>query len=66
MRRKTIDSGDRQVSFTPGSGGEVSQLAASAGLTPDEARGLSLTEIAAAKFSRNAGHNDRIGYALGG
>jgi len=30
-----------------------SQLVASAGLTPEEARGLSLTEIAAAKFDRD-------------
>jgi hypothetical protein len=43
-----------------------SQLAANAGLTLEEARGMSLSEIAAAKFNRNADHDDRIGYALGG
>ena len=33
-------------------GSASSQLAANAGLTPDEARGLSLSEIAAVKFAR--------------
>jgi len=37
-----------------------SQLTANAGLTPAEAAGLSLTEIAAAKFSRNAGSDEQV------
>ena len=36
-----------------------SQLISSAGLTPAEASGLSLTEIAAAKFNRSAGGDDQ-------
>jgi hypothetical protein len=36
-----------------------SQLIASAGLTPAEARGLTLTEIAQAKFNREADSQDR-------
>ena len=36
-----------------------SQLIANAGLTPVEAQGLTLSEIAAAKFSRSAGHDER-------
>jgi hypothetical protein len=37
----------------PETGGRYAQLAASAGLTSDEARGMSLGEIAAHKFSRD-------------
>ena len=40
-----------------------SQFAANAGLTPDEAAGLTLTEIAIAKFNRNADHDDRQGWS---
>ena len=36
-----------------------SQLAANAGLTPEEARGLSLSEIAAAKFNRDSDRDDQ-------
>ena len=53
------DSSDRQVIFTPGSGGEVGQLAGSAGLTPDQAQDLSLTEIAAVKFNRESAGDGR-------
>ena len=38
-----------------------SQLIANAGLTPAEAQGLTLNEIAAAKFSRNADNDNRQG-----
>ena len=38
-----------------------SQLIANAGLTPAEAQGLTLSEIAVAKFNRNADHDDRQG-----
>jgi hypothetical protein len=40
-----------------GQGGDYSQLAASAGLDPAEARGMSLTEIAAAKFAAESDDN---------
>lgn len=43
-------------------GADRSQLAASAGLSPEAARGMSLTEIAVAKFNRGADGQDRQGY----
>jgi hypothetical protein len=52
------DSSERQVTFTPASGGNSAQLAASAGLAPDQAQSLTLTEIAAAKFNRDASASD--------
>ena len=48
MRRGDVTVISRSVD-----GAARSQLAANAGLTPDEARGLTLTEIAAAKFDRD-------------
>src|SRR6478752_3171033 len=46
---------DRQtVSVTQGKGGNVSQLAAIAGLTADEAATMSLDQIAVAKINREA------------
>ena len=47
------------ISRSPSAGVSSSQLAANAGLTPDEARGLSLTEVAAAKFNRGADSDDQ-------
>ena len=38
------------------------QLIAAAGLTPAEAAGMTLTEIAAAKFNRETGRDNRQGY----
>jgi hypothetical protein len=38
-----------------GQGGDYGQLAASAGLSPAEASGLSLTAIAAVKFAKESG-----------
>ena len=38
-----------------GQGGSYAQLAASAGLSPAEAQGMSLTAIAAAKFAKESG-----------
>ena len=52
------DSSERQVSFTPASGGASAQLAASAGLAPHQAQSLTLTEIAAAKFNRDTSADD--------
>ena len=53
--------------FTPGvRRRRPAQLAASAGLAPDEARGLSLTEIAAAKFNRDADRDDSQRVLRGG
>ena len=40
-----------------GQGGDYSQLAASAGLSPAEAWGMSLTDIAAAKFASESDDN---------
>jgi hypothetical protein len=40
-----------------GQGGDYAQLAASAGLTPAEAAGMSLSEIAAVKFARESDDN---------
>jgi hypothetical protein len=40
-----------------GQGGNYAQLAASAGLSPAEAQGMSLTAIAAAKFAKESSDN---------
>ena len=56
---RNADHDDYQMVVTPGFGGDASQLAASAGLSPAEARGMSLTEIAVAKFNRNADNDNR-------
>ena len=56
---RNADHDDYQMVVTPGFGGDASQLAASAGLNPAEARGMSLTAIAVAKFNRNADHDTR-------
>jgi hypothetical protein len=51
---------DRQtVSVVPGSGGNASQLAAVAGLSADEAQGMSLGEIYVAKINREARGDDK-------
>jgi len=44
----------------------ASQLAANAGLSPAEAEGLSLTEIAQAKFNRDTRGDDRIEFVVPG
>ena len=50
----------RGVTVMSRSGGsDVAQLARAAGLTPDEARGLTLTEIAAAKFNRGSSDDNQ-------
>jgi hypothetical protein len=52
-RQRVLRGGDVTVISRSVGDRSRSQLAASAGLTPDEARGLTLTEIAAAKFDRD-------------
>ena len=52
-QQRVVRSGDVTVISRSADGTAWSQLAASAGLTPEEARGLSLGEIAAAKFDRD-------------
>jgi hypothetical protein len=68
---RDADSDDRQgvvrrggVTMTSRSprNASPSQLAASAGLSPSEAAGMSLTEIAIAKFNRDAASDDRQGF----
>jgi hypothetical protein len=49
--------GDVTVISRSASAAAWSQLAANAGLSPEEARGLSLSEIAAAKFARESDDN---------
>jgi hypothetical protein len=58
---------DRQtVSVVPGSSGNVSQLAASAGLSADEAAGMSIGEIYVAKINREARGDDKQAVKSGG
>jgi hypothetical protein len=52
-QQRVARPGDVTVISRSADGSAWSQLAASAGLTPEEARGLSLSDIAAAKFDRD-------------
>ena len=54
-------SGVTAMSRSAGSAA-YSQLAANAGLTPEQAAGMTLSEIAVAKFNRNVDHEDRQGW----
>jgi hypothetical protein len=67
---RNVDNEDRQwpgprsgvTAMSRSMGGAAwAQLAANAGLTPEEAAGMTLTEIAIAKFNRNADNNNRQG-----
>ena len=52
--QQTVVPRDEVTLISRSVGSDVSQLAANAGLTPEEARGLSLSEIAAVKFARES------------
>jgi hypothetical protein len=60
-RQGVVPRGDVTAASRSVANGAHSQLAANAGLTPEEARGLTLNEIAVAKFNRNAGNDNRQG-----
>jgi hypothetical protein len=58
-QQRVLRRGDVTAISRSTAGAARTQLAANAGLTPEEARGLSLTEIAAAKFNRDADADDQ-------
>jgi hypothetical protein len=55
----TRGSDQQTVSVVPGGNGDASQLAASAGLSPQEANGMSLGQIYVAKINREARGDDK-------
>jgi hypothetical protein len=60
QQRNVSRSGVTKASRNVGNG-DWSQLIASAGLTPAEAKGMTLNEIAIAKFNHDADRDDRQG-----
>jgi len=60
-QQQLVKGGSVSMSSRSAAGG-YSQLAAGAGLTPDEAAGLTLNEIAIAKFNRDTGRDNRQGF----
>jgi hypothetical protein len=60
-RQYTVEGGGVTVASRSVAVGGVSQLAANAGLSAEAARGLSLTDVAVAKFNRDADGDGRQG-----